>query len=92
MSRHSDEVKYFLVVYDYDAGRLVEVEEFGTDEARAVEAYDAKERELQGPSSDASAIEVVLIGSDSRETLELTHANYFDAPWPRSKYFDLAPS
>ncbi len=45
-------------------------------------AYAAKERELQGQKSS----EIVLIGSDSFETVKLTHANYFDGTVSVSKY------
>ncbi|EQD32094.1 hypothetical protein B1A_19616, partial [mine drainage metagenome] len=57
-------------------GKLVEVVEFGDDSEAAVLAYAAKERELQGDT----ALEVVLIGSDSLETVRRTHANYFQGP------------
>lgn len=40
-------------------------------------AYAEKEREI-GELGHASAIEIVLIGSDSLDTVRLTHANYFD--------------
>ena len=36
-------------------------------------------------------MEIVLIGSDSLETVRLTHANYFDGSAKVSKYFDLVP-
>lgn len=40
----------------------------------ALEAYAAKEVEHR----DDRSVEIVLIGSDSIETVRLTHANYFD--------------
>ena len=64
----------------------VRVEEDGD---RAVAAYTAKEKELEGKG----AIEIVLIGSDSLETVKLTHANYFDGSVAVSKYLaGIAPS
>jgi len=78
-------IQHFLLVFDHARGELVEIEEFGTDASKAIEAYDAKER---GLLSD-TRMEVVLIGSDSLETIRTTHANYFDGGVPVSKYFDL---
>ena len=67
-------VRHFLLVFNHRQGKLVEVVEFGDDSEAAVTAYAAKERELQ----DDAALEIVLIGSDSYETVQFTHANYFD--------------
>lgn len=64
---------HFLLVFDHAAGRLVAQEQF-TDSARAVAAYSAAE-ELH---EDQPHMEIVLIGSDSIDTVRLTHANYFD--------------
>ncbi len=79
-------IQHFLLVFDHDAGRLVETIEFGTDDERAVVAYAAKEREYQS----RPRCEIVLIGSDSLDTVRLTHANYFDGTAAVSKYFALA--
>jgi hypothetical protein len=35
----------------------------------------------------ADGVEIVLIGSDSLETVKVTHANYFDGTVAVSKYF-----
>lgn len=79
-------IKHFLLVFDHDAGRLMETVEFGADGDRAVEAYATKEAEYRlNPR-----IEIVLIGSDSLATVRLTHANYFDGTAAVSKYFDFA--
>lgn len=85
----SDRIKHFLIVFDHAAGRLAEpVIEFGEDSDRAVAAYAAKEKELQGKN----LMEIVLIGSDSLGTVKLTHANYFDGSVSVSKYLaELAP-
>lgn len=79
-------IKHFLLVFDHDEGRLVETVEFGADGGRAVAAYSSKEAEFK----DRPRIEIVLIGSDSLDTVRLTHANYFDGSAQVSKYFDLA--
>jgi hypothetical protein len=80
-----NEVHHFLIVFDHSAGKLVELIEFGADAARAVEEYAAKEQEL----TDRPRMEIVLIGSDSLETVRSTHANYFDDSPVDSKYFHL---
>jgi hypothetical protein len=79
-------IQHFLLVFDHDAGRLIETIPFGVDSERAVADYSAKEKEFEG----RARIEVVLFGSDSLETVKLTHANYFDGSAAVSKYFSLA--
>lgn len=78
-------IKHFLLIFDHDEGKLVDTVEFGADGVRAVEAYSAKESEFK----DRPRMEIVLIGSDSLDTVRLTHANYFDGTAKVSKYFDL---
>lgn len=74
-------LKHFLLVFDHLAGKLVRCEPF--DDAReALEAYSATERENEGKDH----LEIVLIGSDSIETVRQTHSNYFDGLVSRSKY------
>ena len=75
-------IQHFLLVFDHEEGKLVELQEFGTDGDAAVAAYAAKEEELSGQSRT----EIVLIGSDSLQTVELTHANYFDGTAAISPY------
>ncbi len=78
-------IQHFLLVFDHDAGHLIETISFGSDGDRAVAAYAQKEREYGG----RPRIEIVLIGSDSLETVKRTHANYFDGRAASSKYFSL---
>jgi hypothetical protein len=73
---------HFLLVFDHEKGELVHMDTFA-DSDEAVAAYSAKERECENVAS----IEIVLIGSDSLETVKLTHANYFDGSAAASKYF-----
>ena len=81
----TERIRHFLIVFDHSAGRLAEpVIEFGEDSDAAVAAYSAKEKEI----GDRPTIEIVLIGSDSLETVKLTHANYFDGSAKVSKYLD----
>lgn len=65
---------HFLLVFDHDAGELIEQNEFGEDAEAAVAAYSACEERYR----DKDRIEVVLIASDSIETIRSTHSNYFD--------------
>jgi hypothetical protein len=75
-------INHFLIVFDHATGRLEDLIEFGEDSDRAVAAYSDKERELEG----RKLVEIVLIGSDSLDTVKLTHANYFDGAAAVSKY------
>lgn len=66
-------IKHFLVIYDIPNG-LAHVDPFERDYDAALKAYaDAEER-----YRDDSNVEVVLLGSDSAETLERTHSSYFE--------------
>ncbi len=75
-------IQHFLLVFDHEDGKLIETVEFGTDGEGAVAAYSAKETEL----NDRKLVEIVLIGSDSIETVKLTHANYFNRSVALSGY------
>ena len=77
----SGKIQHYLLVFDHGAGHLIEEKSFGNDGKRAVAAYAEKEREYQS----REAIEIVLVGSDSLDTVKLTHANYFDGP-PRRRF------
>jgi hypothetical protein len=68
-----EKIKHFLIVYDIRAGRA-DVCEFGTHYDAALHAYDAAEEAHR----DDPDHEVVLLGSDSLETLQKTHSSYFD--------------
>jgi hypothetical protein len=78
----NDPIRHFLLVYDHDQGKLVQLQEFDNSDD-AVQAYADKEKEI---GEMDSRMEIVLIGSDSLETVKLTHANYFDGSVPGSKY------
>lgn len=79
----SEHIEYFLLEFDRSMGSLLSSQEFGEDETAAVAAYEQLEAKHQGNRS----IEVVLIGSDSLETIKVTHANYFSASTLETKYF-----
>src|SRR5579859_3620809 len=75
-------LQHFLLIFDHARGQLVGLQHFGDRSHDAVVAYAAKEQELRGQAS----IEIVLIGSDSLDTIRRTHANYFDGSVSGSKY------
>lgn len=79
----SQQIQHFLLVYDHDKGHLIDERDFGTDSASAMGEY--ARLELEHNEKD-SKIEIVLIGSDSIETVRLTHANYFDGTVPASRF------
>lgn len=66
-------LNHFLIVFDLQAQVLVDFQAFGPDIKDATQAYEKKEREY-GSLLD---LEIVLVGADSRETLEVTHSRYF---------------
>ena len=68
----SDPILHYLIVFDRKTlGR--EILEFGEDIQAALAAYAQKEDEYESDS----AIEVVLVGSDSIESVKATHGRYF---------------
>lgn len=69
----ASEIKHFLIVYDIPNG-VAHVEAFGTEYKAALEAYASAEQRYR----EDEDIEVVLLGSDARETLERTHSSYFE--------------
>lgn len=67
------QINHFLVIYDIRNG-LAHVDQFGRDYDAALAAYaDAEELHRRDEN-----VEVVLLGSDSIETLERTHSSYFE--------------
>jgi hypothetical protein len=72
---------HFLLVYDHKSRLLTQQRQFD-DSTAAVEAYFAMEQAYK----DDSLVEIVLIGSDSMDTIRLTHANYFDGKVAISEY------
>lgn len=78
-------LNHFLLVFDHNTAQLVDLKDFGGDVKSAMAEYSRLEREHMASRSDG--IEIVLIGSDSLETVKVTHANYFDGTVAVSKYF-----
>jgi hypothetical protein len=71
--RLTRKLRHFLLVFDHRQGSLVREPEEFTDSSEAVAAYSRTEREYE----HSPYMEIVLIGSDSLETVKRTHANYF---------------
>jgi hypothetical protein len=75
-------LRHYLLVFDHGQARLIHQEEF-QDSREAVAAYSATEMQYK----DNPSVEIVLIGSDSLDTVRVTHANYFD-PAERSRFLE----
>jgi hypothetical protein len=78
----ADAIKHFLLVFDHKRGELIKEREFGSDSKSALKFY--QELELEHRHDDH--IDIVLIGSDSLNTVKLTHANYYEGTAAKSKY------
>lgn len=70
-----DDIKHFLVACNPKI-QTTTVREFGTDYDAAQDAYQEAERQAWG-----TRLDVVLLSSDSLETIKRTHSSYFgEAP------------
>lgn len=63
---------HFLLVYSHSQRALIEQYEF-SDSSKATAAYAAAEKK----HVDEDEYEIVLIGSDSIQTIMQTHGHYF---------------
>lgn len=68
-----DGLRHFLLAFNHATNELLVQEDFGQDVDRAAEAYTELERKYR----DNLAMDIVLIGSDSIETVKVTHSTYF---------------
>ena len=73
MAAKRSDIKNFLLVFDRKQGRLVQQDDFGADIDTAIAEYQRLEREHR----DDPTYDIVLVGSDSIETVKVTHASYF---------------
>jgi hypothetical protein len=78
----SEAIRHFLLVFNRATGVLEDLQEFGVDSEAALSAYAAAEETYR----ESEWMQIVLIGSDSIDTVRVTHANYFE-PSAESKYF-----
>ncbi len=67
-------IKHFLLVYDHALGRLIDTIEFGNNYDAALKRYG----ELEAEHRDEPRMDIVLVGSDSLDTIKITHRNYFN--------------
>lgn len=65
-------LKHFLIVFDRRTGKQLEVTEYQNLDV-ALAAYEQAEAERR----DDKMIDIVLVGSDSLDTVRVTHASYF---------------
>lgn len=78
-------IQHFILVFDHTKGHLVsDPLMFGEDSKNALQRYSELERTYR----DDQNMDIVLIGSDSIETVKVTHANYFDGTAAFSKYLN----
>ncbi len=63
-------MKYFLLVFDRAAGRLLDEAEFESNEAALRERF--RREATAGPTD-----EIVVLGAESAEALRKTHGRYF---------------
>lgn len=66
-------IKHFLLVFDHRIDELLSYESFDSDAQEATKRYGEMEQQYK----DSHTIDIVLVGSDSIETVKVTHANYF---------------
>lgn len=66
-------IKHFLLVFDHETDTLLVQREFGTDADTATQAYAEAEAQYR----DRALVDIVLVGSDSIETVKVTHSTYF---------------
>jgi len=69
----ADDIKHFLVTRDMTR-RKTAVVELGTDYEAAQYAYQEAEQQARG----LPHLDVVLLSSDSLETIKQTHSSYFE--------------
>ena len=75
MTASTSRIQYFLLIYDRHRDELMSHEPFGADADAATTAYRAAEIEYH----DRPEVDIVLVGSDSLETVKVTHSTYFSA-------------
>lgn len=68
-----DVVKNFILVYNHASQELEETYSFEDNTLAATRKYGELEEKYRGHTE----MDIVLVGSDSIETVKITHANYF---------------
>ncbi len=70
----ADDIIHFILVYNLKTSSIESMERF-KDHNEAFAEYERTEQEYLGEGTH----EVVLIGSDSIDTIRFTHSSYFTA-------------
>lgn len=68
----SSSIHHFFLTFDHARDEL-DIEEFGDDAQAATSRYE----DLEEQCRDSRTINIVLVGSDSIETVKVTHSTYF---------------
>lgn len=76
MSIVTGPIMHYLIVFDHKTMKA-EVLEFDLNVEAALASYAEKEREF----IDDRTMEVVLVGSDSLDSVKATHSNYFPSKY-----------
>lgn len=66
-------LQHFLLIYDVEKGSLIGPPTKFSKARQATDAYAAAEQQYR----DDSSIQVVLVASDSIESVMVTHSNFF---------------
>lgn len=69
----SSAMNNYLIAFDRSTGHQVLLEEYGTDSAAAIKRY----QELELEHYRDRHLDIVLVGSESLESVKVTHASYF---------------
>ncbi|NLE97854.1 MAG: hypothetical protein GX596_07685 [Propionibacterium sp.] len=75
----SDVTKHFIIVFDRAEGRQIAFEEWHSVEEATERYRDLEQANLDSPKE---ARDIVLVGSDSAESVKVTHASYFAEEHP----------
>lgn len=83
-SSSAPKIQHFILVFDRRAGHLQDQLDFGGDAKSALAKYE----ELEELYRRDVHMDIVLVGSDSIDTVRVTHANYFDGT-ARDRFADI---
>lgn len=70
---HNNAIQHFLLVYDRQKDMQIRQESFGDDVQAATDAYRIAELEYH----DQPWMDILLVGSDSIDSVRRTHSTYF---------------
>lgn len=84
-------INHFLLTYNLRSGLLEHIDQFGEDTRAATAAYADREEEFRG-REDHGDYEIVLIGADSLETVQVTHSRYFNGGLRLPRFSELEPA